>query len=1809
MFDHASMNRAYRLVWSDRHNAYVVAAETARGRGQRAVRGVAALLLATSVGVNAQTVAPTQLPTGGRVAAGQANIVQAPARLDIHQSSNRAVIDWQTFNVGSAAQVNFNQPGAQAVTLNRVLDAQPSQIFGRISANGQVFLTNPNGVYFSPTARVDVGGLAATTHTMDVASFMAGGNTFNRNGSTGAVSNQGVLNAAAGGYIALLAPEVRNEGIVTAQAGTVALAAGEAITLNITGANTLAGITATPAQIQALVENKHVVFAPGGTVILSAQAADRLQGGVINNIGSIEANGIAQRDGRIVLEAAQITNAGALSASGGGIELRATNSLTQTASGRLSVAGERAGGIALKADYDVHLQGGIQASASNGTGGTVAIEGETIRLAAQSSIDARGATGGGTVLVGGDWQGSGALRQARKVVMEKDAVIDVSATRVGDGGKAVLWSDITDRAGETRFAGRIQAQGAGGGKGGRVETSGHVLGVTGSVRAGKGGQWLLDPYDITIANAGDQNVDPSFNATGSPANVDASSIEGALSNGVDVTVFTGVSGNQAGDITLAADIRPGAMSGDATLTLKANNSIFVNTGAVIDATQGGNTSKLHVLFWANAGGTGQGRIDIGANAAIYTNGGNIVMGGGSDITTGYAIGTGSGKLGRGIWVRDGTVFDAGGGDITLRGQGQNGAKGVAIGDPNTGSGSGATLLTSGNGAISITGVGTTGLSGNSPSGVYLHDDVRLQTGDGAITLNGTGGVAVDANADNSGVRISSGARILSDSGMITLHGVQGSGAGTVGAGVRFSAGTSYLGHDNGTTIARSFSDIVFSADSFNGAGASVVVNTGGALTFQPADTSFSNPFTWSGSMSGADFVGAGTLAGLRVNNLVGLSALTLGNRGNLANMAIASPLTLGGALNLFGGDVQLLEQINVQNQILTVTNTGVLTTAAGKTVTADGGFTQDGTGTSSLGGNIVTNGAPIRFAGDVTVRDQIAMNSNGGSITFDGALTGSSVTVPARLALDSGNSGIQFNGVVSNFDRLSLNAWGTVAQTARAQVQNLVATGEGDFNLTHADNQIGTLAANIGSGSLVVNNAAPLIIGSVQGVNGIVSNNTVQVETAAGQTLTVNQPVTSPSPTLIAGGNLQLNAPVTATMGDLLLATGGAFINTAGANALATPGRWLVYSQSPASNNFGGLASGHTGLFGKTRASYGPADVTNHGYSGNRFLFATTETITVTTTDAANLYGAAPASLAGNYQIAPINTYGGAIVAPSLSGTPAIASSGASSTAHAGSYAINADVSGMLANAPGYDFAANNAGTLTIAPRPVSLSGGRVYDATTAIGANQMTIGGVVNGDTLGISGTGVLSSKNVGTQTLAGTGSLVLSNSDYTLNGATSAFNITPATLSVSGVGAHNKIYDATTQATLGGTPTVNPFGADVVTLGGAAIAQFGDKNAGNNKPVSVSGYTLSGADAANYLLQQPVGLTANITPATLAVSGLSAQNKTYDATTQATLTGSATINPLASDMVTLNGNATAVFGDKHVGSGKALSVSGFTLTGADAANYVLQQPAGLTANIMPAPLAVNGVVAQNKVYDGTTAATLAGTAAIGVLGTDAVALNGNAIANFGDAAIGNNKAVTVSGYTLSGVDAGNYQLQPPAGLYANIIAPLAPPPAPPSPPPATAVTPVSTVPVPLLTAATDFASWLTPVSGGALDVSAALGNDGTIRLTQGPVAPFVGAVPVVVAEATPGSTDEYRFSLPRTLQESLARAGMQRVTLSRIDHAPLPKWLQYDAWNKRLVATQMPPGELPLAVLITMGTQKAVVKIDLPASARIVTANASAR
>jgi len=240
-----------------------------------------------------------ELPVVEQVVAGAASISRSGLTMRVDQTSGKAILNWQTFNIGSGASVEFHQPDASSVALNRVLTASQSRIDGSLTANGMVFLINPAGIIFGSSASVNAGGMVASTLAIDDGEFMAGNYRFTRNGSTASVINQGSVTTANAGLVALLAPAVHNEGIIEARLGSVLLGSGETITLT-RGADALYSIAVDPLTVSALVSNGGIIRADGGTVIMRASTADGLAGSVVNT-GEVRARTIAEREGRILL--------------------------------------------------------------------------------------------------------------------------------------------------------------------------------------------------------------------------------------------------------------------------------------------------------------------------------------------------------------------------------------------------------------------------------------------------------------------------------------------------------------------------------------------------------------------------------------------------------------------------------------------------------------------------------------------------------------------------------------------------------------------------------------------------------------------------------------------------------------------------------------------------------------------------------------------------------------------------------------------------------------------------------------------------------------------------------------------------------------------------------------------------------------------------------------------------------------------------------------------------------------------------------------------------------------------------------------------------------------------------------------------------------------------------------------------------------------------------------------------------------------------------------------------------------------------
>ena len=401
MKSHASMNRIYRLVWNAALNLWVAVAENVKGSGQSSRAGrAAAAVLATLALLTPQAYGADA--ANATVSSGIGNVATSGNTTTINQSTQRLAIDWTSLSTRANEALIFNQPNAQAIALNRITGSSPSTLLGSLTANGQVFILNPNGVLFGAGSQVNVGGLVASTLSMSNADFEAGNNVFTNTGTRGSVVNQGTLNASQGGYIALLAPEVRNEGVISASLGTALLAAGNKVTLNLDNGSLL-GYSIDQGAIHALAENKHLIQADGGQVLLSAKALDSLTTATVNNTGIIEARTLQNQAGRILLmgdmDVGTVNVAGTLDASaatggdGGFIETSAARVKVADGTKVTTIASQGITGTWLIDPTDFTISAGSAVQTSSGIGASTlsaALGGSNVAI----STDAAGSGNG-----------------------------------------------------------------------------------------------------------------------------------------------------------------------------------------------------------------------------------------------------------------------------------------------------------------------------------------------------------------------------------------------------------------------------------------------------------------------------------------------------------------------------------------------------------------------------------------------------------------------------------------------------------------------------------------------------------------------------------------------------------------------------------------------------------------------------------------------------------------------------------------------------------------------------------------------------------------------------------------------------------------------------------------------------------------------------------------------------------------------------------------------------------------------------------------------------------------------------------------------------------------------------------------------------------------------------------------------------------------------------------------------------------------------------------------------------------------------
>jgi len=594
-------------------------------------------------------------PTGGAIVGGAGSISQTGANTTVNQTTQNMAIDWQSYNVNANERVQYIQPNSSSISLNRILSQNGSTIAGRIDANGQVILVNPNGIFFTPTSIINVGGIIASGLNIQPTDFMNGNYIFDEVlGTDGMVINSGMINAALGGSVALIGKQVENDGLIVANLGSVNLTAGKQAVLTfdqggLLGVRVSKEILQDELGVDPAVLNSGEITAAGGRVLLTASTSQDVFSQAVNtgdlgqaisvvvhedgsftlgggadvvNSGRVDVSTVAttSNTGRIVLLGENVTSSGELRAdaeagNGGEIELHAQDTTLLTENSVTSARSE-----------------------SEGQGGMIKVLGDNVGLFDQSIVDTSGANGGGQVFIGGDQEGNNPLiPNAEFIYLSEQSQVFADALDNGDGGRLITFASDTARIYGDLFA----RGGSNGGDGGFIETSGLIgFQVVGAPDAsspqGEAGTWLIDPYNITVTNTSSNVVLPPLNGVfasdgNGDAQISTNDIRDALI-GTNVIIRTqGESGPGNGNITFDefGDLNYDGR-GTNTLTLDAAGDITFEAGSRIYDSSPSNSDSLNVVLLADGAVTLAG-ANAGEDAAlINTQGGSFTVGSAND---------------------------------------------------------------------------------------------------------------------------------------------------------------------------------------------------------------------------------------------------------------------------------------------------------------------------------------------------------------------------------------------------------------------------------------------------------------------------------------------------------------------------------------------------------------------------------------------------------------------------------------------------------------------------------------------------------------------------------------------------------------------------------------------------------------------------------------------------------------------------------------------------------------------------------------------------------------------------------------------------------------------------------------------------------------------------------------------------------------------------------------------------------------------------------------------------------------------------
>ncbi len=1472
------------------------------------------LLLALLAGYGVQAMA---LPTGGQVASGNVSI-GAPANgsLNVTQTTDKGIINWQSFNVASGEKVNFLQPSSTSSTLNRVIGSDPSGIFGQINATGQVFLVNNAGIYFAPGAQVNAAGLVASTLQLADADYLAGNYVFA--GTGGAVDNQGVIKA---GFVALAGAQVSNTGTIVADGGTAALVAGSRVTMNLTGSD-LVSVSVDAPTAAALVRSGGIVQADGGQVLISAKATDALLGTVVNVDGIVQAHSIGSRNGVITLDGG----------SSGVVQV----------TGTLDASGKGAGQ----------------------TGGTVKVTGANVGLF-DATVDVSGDAGGGVVRVGGDWHGAGADgdKNASQTVFA-GGVINANAITSGNGGNVVLWSD--DR---TQVTGAITARGgSAGGNGGALETSSHdELQAGGSVDLGAahgtGGTWLIDPRDLTISTAAQNNINTgtnTFTSNGAASVLNNTTLSGALASGITVNVNTGTSGSANGDITVTAPITaPNLTSGQtSTLNLNAQGNITFTGGSITASVA--NTS-LNVNLNAGTTGAGPGgagtnpgaismdaasAIDTGVSGTLAATGQGLItlaaltVGGTTTLASnGFAISQTA------AWTLGDTLSaNAGGSSVTLT----NASNSIGKLTVPTVIGSAGAVDVSTTVAIALGLINATTLhvaaQGNVTQTGVIHTTTSASiddtTTDATINLATQNNNLTQLAATTTGTAATVTVTNPNDLvlGTIATHGLTVTTSGGSSGVVTQAAGTQITVPGAVKVTANTTDDVTVgsatsSLGSFGATGAAVSVTVGASIALD--DVTATSLTTATGSAGGVTQTATKSITATTTSFGAGSLGVDIENTGNAIGTWGATAA---------GGPV-------------TFTSTGAVQLGAvsgsALTVTAGGNVTQ-------TGALVITNAANVQAAGnDITLNGANSFGSFGGH--------GGAVSVTANK---TAGTGLVLDDITATSLTTATGSSGGVTQTATKSITATTTSfGAGSLgvDIENTGNAIGTWGATSTGGPVTFTSAGAIALGAVSAkVLNVTAGGTIsQSAGVLNVTTTSDLQAGSTHDITLTSGN-DFGGAVTANGQAVSLTDTGALTVhlTAGTTATLNAGGVLTVDGTTASDLIAtgvGLVfgSGATQVGGVLDAQSGAGTISQTGQL--KVLGAGTTTLNAGSTHALTL------SDATNVFTGPVNATGSSVDvrdAGSLDVTATIAAGGSltlAATAGAltmpgGAISTTGDVS--LTSGTGLTIAnAISAGNVTLGGGAIS-----IQNVVTATNAFNATSSSTISEAGAGAIVAGAAATINAGTH-------------DVTLNGNNdfSSVSLTGGAVSLNDINALTAHLTSTAGAsvTAGGALTVDGTvtGGALVLAGNGIV--FGSSSA---NPTSVTGNLTANAGTGS--------ITQNGTLAVTGTSGLTAAGNP--------ITLNNPVNNFGG-LVTVNGGTVAIsdggalsvhlgtVGNAQLTATGALAVDGATATGLTVTGNGVSFGATNVGGALDASTTGTGTIAQTGILAVTGATTLnAGSRAI---------------------------------------------------------------------------------------------------------------------------------------------------------------------------------------------------------------------------------------